>query len=98
MNCGKWARGRSRCGSAGSSWIAWRETRPKTTDSWTSCSRKRGRKALRPPGCAIMATERRWNPMETNAQSPGLLHATGFAEQLQRLEDAAAADVERIKF
>jgi len=36
--------------------------------------------------------------METNAESPGLLQATGCAEHLQRLEDAAAADVERIKF
>ena len=36
--------------------------------------------------------------METNAESPGLLQATGCAEQLQRLEDAAAADVERIQF
>ncbi len=35
--------------------------------------------------------------METNAESPGLLQATGCAEQLQRLEDAAAADVERIQ-
>jgi type IV secretory pathway TrbF-like protein len=35
--------------------------------------------------------------METHTESPGLLKATGCAEQLQRLEDAAAADVERIK-
>src|SRR5437879_5590691 len=62
-----------------------------------SCSRKRGRKALPPPGCAIMAIKRRLSPMETNAESPGLLQATGCAEQLQRLEDAAAADVERIQ-
>src|SRR5207253_10683114 len=59
---------------------------------------KRGEKALLPPGCAIMAIKRRWSPMETNAESPGLLQATGCAEQLQRLEDAAAADVERIQF
>jgi type IV secretory pathway TrbF-like protein len=35
--------------------------------------------------------------METHTESPGLLKATGVAEQLQRLEDAAAADVERIQ-
>jgi type IV secretory pathway TrbF-like protein len=36
--------------------------------------------------------------METNAESPGFLHATGFVDHLQRIEDAAAAEVERIKF
>src|SRR5215813_10803424 len=59
---------------------------------------KRGEKALLPPGCAIMAIKRRSNPMETNTASPGFLQATGCADHLQRLEDAAAADVERIKF
>jgi type IV secretory pathway TrbF-like protein len=36
--------------------------------------------------------------METDTTFPGLLQATGDPEALRRLEDAAVADVERIKF
>src|SRR5215831_5457965 len=34
--------------------------------------------------------------METTSESPGLLNATGFVDQLRRIEDASAAEVERI--
>jgi type IV secretory pathway TrbF-like protein len=34
--------------------------------------------------------------MESNTDRPGLLDATGFVDQLRRIEDASAAEVERI--
>jgi type IV secretory pathway TrbF-like protein len=34
--------------------------------------------------------------MDTEADRPGLLNATGFMDQLRRIEDASAAEVERI--
>jgi type IV secretory pathway TrbF-like protein len=34
--------------------------------------------------------------MDTKTESPGLLNATGFVDQLRRIEDASAAEVERI--
>jgi type IV secretory pathway TrbF-like protein len=34
--------------------------------------------------------------MDTDTDRPGLLNATGFVDQLRRLEDASAAEVERI--
>jgi type IV secretory pathway TrbF-like protein len=34
--------------------------------------------------------------MDTNSETPGLLDATGFVDQLRRIEDASAAEVERI--
>jgi type IV secretory pathway TrbF-like protein len=34
--------------------------------------------------------------MDANRESPGVLNATGFVDQLRRIEDASAAEVERI--
>jgi len=34
--------------------------------------------------------------MDTNSETPGLLSATGFVDHLRRVEDASAAEVERI--
>src|SRR5262249_22743958 len=39
---------------------------------------------------------RRWNPVENNTERSGLLNATGFVDQLRRIEDASAQEVERI--
>ena len=35
--------------------------------------------------------------MDTNSETPGLLSATGFVDQLARIEDASQAEVERIQ-
>lgn len=35
--------------------------------------------------------------METKHETPGMLHATGYVDQLRRIEDASAAEVERIQ-
>jgi hypothetical protein len=34
--------------------------------------------------------------VNTDTDRPGLLNATGFVDQLRRIEDASAAEVERI--
>ena len=44
-----------------------------------------------------MATQNEWSPMEPNTDTPGFLSATAYVDQLARLEDASAAEVERIK-
>src|SRR6516162_10561965 len=60
-------------------------------------SRRKGGKGLPPPGCGIMGIKTRSNSMDANNDRPGLLDATGYVDQLRRIEDASQAEVERIQ-
>src|ERR1051326_1940702 len=70
---------------------------PKITASSMNCSRRKAAKGLPQPGSGIMAIKRRWNPMDRQSETPGVLRATGGIDPLRGQEEASQAEGARIQ-
>jgi type IV secretory pathway TrbF-like protein len=61
-------------------------------------SPKKVEKGLPPRGCGIMAIKIAWRaPMTHETNETGVLHATGFVEDLRRVQEASAEEMQRIR-